>query len=658
MALISILVNNIPIDFVPETLSIKTENDAFVTDFKVSYTTYPFLVIENKKTLAALGTRSLASVLRKKKVSCIVLLNGERFSGEIVTAEYTPNHRKCDLRFGSSLVGMMSENIGTFLPTFSITGDTDFLPYTDTLDEVPEGYQEWVPYMKGFMGKMYPEVNFAFPIMYFPTKYFTEKPAEDDPWYYYENYVNRQAVRRLFIVPGEGVVLHNNNFVIEGQNTTVLNLTPVSPQMFLLGILQYIFAANGWNIAGTFTTSEFIRRLVLYSDADNLTKTTVGPPIVSYTWADMVYRFGDNFGFYWFYNVFSIVAPGEYVFEYDVTEILRGAGLETYSISELRLSWITDPAAGHPINWDGDPYLMYKNYNDGNTLNYKGEVTVTVEAAQVPGTLYLWYAVDKAKAGSTSSVPSSFNIIKKVNQKTFYAAHPTVQLSRYVPEWTVGTFISEIKKTFGVAVTTDETSRTIRFDFVKDTLSPGKFSIKNAPYVEKYEAPEYTGYVLKYANTEDAYLYIDPQGTTLNKNPDDDYTQAYENKFKLIPTNATTAVLDAVSEKDGVGLMILNPGSVGPDIAPAIIPAFGENILNFDGENGLYEVYWKKLLRIMLNGAKITVTLTLTAIERKKINELKGVYFGHQAYYILSTESKPTRQDNFTVTLELIAETL
>ena len=153
-------------------------------------------------------------------------------------------------------------------------------------------------------------------------------------------------------------------------------------------------------------------------------------------------------------------------------------------------------------------------------------------------------------------------------------------------------------------------------------------------------------------------MYIDPQGTTLGKNPDDDYTQAYENKFKLIPTNATTAVLDNVSEKDGVGLMILSPGSISPGTAPAIAPSYDGNVLSIDGTTGLYEVYWKKLMRVLLNGAKITVTLTLTAIELKKINALKNVYFGSQAYFLLSTEAKPTRQDNFTVTLELIAETL
>nr|WP_322625627.1 hypothetical protein [uncultured Flavobacterium sp.] len=655
MALISILVNNILIDFVPETLSIKTENDAFVTDFKVSYTTYPFLVVENRNTITALGPRALASVRRQKKVSCIVLLNGERFTGEIVTAEYLPNHRKCDLRFGSSLVAMMSEKIGNFLPTFSITGAPDFIPYAEKSDEVPAGYDQWPDYMKTFIGKVYPDVNFAFPQMYFSTKYFgaDETPEESDEWYYYEKNVNRQG---LFGTPGAGIVLHNNTFSVNGQTTNVFNYTAVSPQLLILGILHYVFNANGWKIAGNFTTNDFIRRLALYSEADNLTAVTVGPPIVSYNWGDMVYRAGDNFGYYWYFNAFSIVAPGEYVFEYDVTELYRGADVYPIPVTELRLSWINDPGVGYPL-WDGDPYLMFTNNNDANNLSFKGEVTVTVEPNQVPGTLYVWYSLN-TDFGPRTNVPVSFSLVKKVNQKVLHAAHPTVQLSRYVPDWTVADFISEIKKTFGVAVTPDENSRTISFDFAKDSLSGAKHILKNAPYSEKYEAPEFTGYVLKYANSEDTYMYIDPQGTTLGKNPDDDYTQAYENKFKLIPTNATTAVLDNVSEKDGVGLMILSPGSISPGTAPAIAPSYDGNVLSIDGTTGLYEVYWKKLMRVLLNGAKITVTLTLTAIELKKINALKNVYFGSQAYFLLSTEAKPTRQDNFTVTLELIAETL
>ena len=104
MAIIRIVANGIELDFVRETLKIKKENNSFIPTFKVSYNSYPFLIVENSKTASALGTREITSVLKKKIVPVFVYEMGIPYYGELEIISYISGFRKCNLRFGSDII--------------------------------------------------------------------------------------------------------------------------------------------------------------------------------------------------------------------------------------------------------------------------------------------------------------------------------------------------------------------------------------------------------------------------------------------------------------------------------------------------------------------------------------------------------------------------
>jgi len=122
MALIEIFANGIRLDFVNETLSVKTENNAFITDFKVSYNTFPFLVIENRNAKAALGPRDITSINKKTSVPVVVLFSGQRYTGTLTVSSYLPQYRKCNLKFGSAILPIMDKKCADFLPVHTGPG--------------------------------------------------------------------------------------------------------------------------------------------------------------------------------------------------------------------------------------------------------------------------------------------------------------------------------------------------------------------------------------------------------------------------------------------------------------------------------------------------------------------------------------------------------
>jgi len=92
------------LDYVKKTLSIKRENNAFSPDFEVSHTTHPFLIIENDKSITALGPRDLTTVFKVKTVTVTVVEMDQHYVGELQIRQYTNGFRKANLRYASNLL--------------------------------------------------------------------------------------------------------------------------------------------------------------------------------------------------------------------------------------------------------------------------------------------------------------------------------------------------------------------------------------------------------------------------------------------------------------------------------------------------------------------------------------------------------------------------
>lgn len=640
MALIRIFANGIELDFVNDTLTLKEENNAFITDFKATYSTYPFLIIENQKAKAALGPKNLASVRKKKVVPVVVLQAGQRYYGELIVTAYLNQYRKCDIKYGSSILAIMSTKCADLLPIIEITGSSTVYPYAEEYYQTVPGYEAWQTYPLDFNRKIYPEVKYGFPQMRWDNQFFEETPEEGDEWEDYAFFVNRYSKpdqnfrKNYFIVTGDSIAVHNENVP--------------APQLFLLGLLEYIFTSQGWKIAGDFVTNDFVRRLMVLSQKNNLCKVNVGPAPQSFGFGDFTY-IDDFVGKHYFRYSFTPEAAGDYEISYAAIEPNRPGGVHQSS----PLSFLKHSASSNPITGSGTN--IYSNFNDPDEIGFQGTFTLTIDDDMAGHPYYFHYGIDTGN----EATPPTISVVFNKQSEVFNMMHPTINLGRYAPDWDVATLLNHIKNAFCLSISFEELSKTASFNFAQDTVTAGeKFRVKDPLAFSEEAPPDYAGFVLKYANDTDAFIYIDTAGTQLNYNPDSDYVLPITSDFKAVDHNGTTAVLDAMEDKDGTGLMVYDPDDEDGFTVPYIAREYNGRTTAITGYGGLYNQYWRKMLAMRLNGSKITVEGAFTGQELAQINALHRVYMGKQAYIVLNTESNQTRQDNFTVKMELMAVTL
>ncbi|MFA9207290.1 MAG: hypothetical protein ACEQSN_03170 [Yersinia sp. (in: enterobacteria)] len=193
MSLIKIFANDIELDFVKDTLSIKKENTALTRDFKVAHSTFPFLIIENLAAKQALGTRSLASINKIKTVEVTIFEGGKKYLGELQILSYLNGFRKCNLKYASELLSIMNSKISSFMPIVSvIPGETSPETFIETggAMQTPYGHPtDWLTYPVDFIDQGFPDVKWQFPTMEWKNK-FGEALTSDDDWVDYQGRIN------------------------------------------------------------------------------------------------------------------------------------------------------------------------------------------------------------------------------------------------------------------------------------------------------------------------------------------------------------------------------------------------------------------------------------------------------------------------------------
>jgi|GEM_PF-6619440 len=633
MSIIKIVANGMELDVVKDSLTIKKENNIFIPDFKVSHSTFPFLIIENEKTKRALGTRDMTSVLRTKTVPVTVFEMGERYYGELQILTYPTGLRKCNIKYGSDVLKIMDKKVGELLPVVSvIPGVTNPVPFTEEALEVTPGYLNWQGYPAQFAGKIYPEVNYQFPTMYWPKKFNDDTPETDDEWYFYQGNYN------AFAKPSGSFKM--NFYTIADQNVTIINTQVPSPQLFLLAVLEYCFATIGYKIAGDFVQSDFIRRILLLSTKTNLCKVMIAPEQQYFDFSNMVQIEQVLFYDQYIYSI-PANAAGTYTFNYRVHEPLRPGGI-SYDEHRSLLRYGFD---------EDSPYIYY-NANDPANLIFEGSFTIDVSQEQIGKNIVIAYYGHHNLQGT----PVSFFISWSNNSKPFQLMHPTIALGRYTPDWTLSTFINEVKKKFCLDVRFDDLAKVAYFNFADKVIThPAKHIALKSLAVDDYTPPENIGFILKHGNDQDPFIYVDKIGVTVNLDKTEaDFVETIESKFKLVTHNGTTADLSTMDDIDGTGLMVYNPD---PDAEgfpfPLIAKSYNGRTLAFEGSLGIYNTCYRKVLQFRLNASTLEISGPFTETEISQINKLLKIYIDSQAYVITAMEYEPATQDKYQVKLEL-----
>jgi hypothetical protein len=625
MSLIKIVANDIELDFVKETLSIKKENTALSRDFKVSHSSFPFLIIENGNTKKALGTRDLASVNKIKTIAVSVFEGGKKYTGELQILSYIAGFRKCNLKYATKIIDIVNLKISTFMPVVSvISSETTPIPFTETSESVIPGYENWETYPLDFIQQGFPDVKWQFPTMKWQNKYGVGLEATDE-WFMYQGEINKfdEDVNEF---------IQNSYEETEFEILDVLNKNVASPQVYLLAPLFYGLQSIGFVPEGDFYTNTFIKRLLFLSSKTNLTKITLTKSPVNVVFSGSPVDIS-GFGYTAKEYTESLAIPvaGTYIINYSFT-LAGPTSYNGFGVYNLKRT----------TSGDGERKSIFKvkQVNTASVL-IEGSYEITFAAAE---TLFLKYQT----IGGVMPIAYTLTV-SKASEKTFHEMHPTIQLGRYLPDWTFGTYLNALQTFFNLEINVDDLTKKMSLTFNEEGIASGeKIILKKSLAITSYEAMPYSAFLLKYANDEDDALWITKDGIEKYTTQTSDFLEKLESKFKFVPNTYTSVLSEELDSKNGVGLLIYNPEDY-----PYTSDNFSEQNLKLEGENGVNSMFWKKTLKFRLNASVLEMSGPLTEVELNKIINLKRIFVDNQEYIIANLEYSETQQDNFEVKFSL-----
>lgn len=624
MASIKIVANGLEIDFVKDTLSVKKENTALSRNFKISHSTVPFLVIENVNTKKALGTREMTSINKKKTIPVTVFDAGQKYFGELQIISNLNGFRKCNLKYASELLSIMDKKISEFMPVISvIPGVTNPAPYIEESSSIISGYQNWGSFGKYYIDKGFPEVKFNFPTMQWVNKFGIDLEPDDD-WALYENRVNTFTDAALFKV---------NTFTEDSfEILTVSNVNVPMPQVYLLTPLLYALESIGFKAEGSFYNDAFIKRVLFLSFKNNLTKVLLSknPDSITLPTASTNYT-------YFFYTTkeftsnINIPVAGTYLINYSFT--FNGPSTSNiYCRYGLKLR----------INSSNERIDVFnlKAVTENNfTISGSHEIDFSK-----PLTLNLVYQ------STEGDFPVAYSLtVIRGSEKTLYEMNPTIELGRYLPDWTFATYLNALQNMFNVEIIPDDLRKKLSLNLYDKKITTGEnYKISKSFAVNSFDEPNYEAFLFKYANDEDYSLWITSKGVEKYDAQKSDYLENLETKFKYIPTTVTANLSEDLESKNGTGLIIYNH-----EAAPFTSSEFSGQSLAIEGSKGIYQFFWKNTLKFRLHGSVVELNGPLTEIEINNIVNLNRIYVDKQEYIIIDLEQKETQQGNFNVKLNV-----
>lgn len=611
MSLIKIIANNIELDVVKETLTIIKENNAFIDDFKVSYSDFPFLIVENSKTKKALGSRDITSVNKPKIVPVIVEELNEKYFGELQILSYLNGYRKVTIKYATELLTIMDKPIESFMPVVSvIPNENNPVDFSEESEINYPGTEYWRDYPVPYLEQYFPEVKWQFPSMFWKNKFGDD--TSDKTWSQYQNYVNQYDAEGKLIL---NTIEYNNGYIIKNKNV-------VAPQIFLLSPLFYALQSIGFTADGVAYNDEFIKRILFFSEKNNLSRSKgFGLQLPNLTYYSQVG------GFYESKYELLIEKAGTYVINYSFDEI----SFPNESNHEVTFKVFFLSIRG-----------IYQYDTTQPSRNFSGSIEVPVEESQIGMYIYISYFTHY------NFLPN-YRISVNNDELVYWQMHPTIELGRYLPDWTFGTYLNELKKLLNLKIVIDDFTKKVTLSFNDDIFNSKKEIIKKSLAISEPTQPSFDSFLIKFENDSDAAVWVSKTGIEIFKKQISNYNQKITSKFKFIANNTETVNLsEEVVSKDGVGLMLYDPTR-----KPFVSDDYLGQTLKLEGQKGIVNTYWFKWLRFRMNSSPVEITGYFTEIELSKIQKFEKIYVDNQEYVVVSVEYSETEQKNFEVVMKL-----
>ena len=625
MRALRIFVKGIELDYVREDLKVREENNSFNDQLKVSYTTRPVRVVENTTAVAALGEFSIQAAGKKKYFPCKVIRGGIHYNGVLTQNEKIPGFRKCDIKFGSAVNNIMDKPVASFFPMLSVTGADPIPPYNEESSSPHNAGESWKQIAQLLKGKTFPEVKWQLPQMSWRDKY-GEDLKPEDTHYPYLGSLNYYMLGELLV---------NSPAVLSTTGSTPRNRTVISPQVFILSPLFYAFESIGYVLSGSFVKDPFFRRLMLFSENDNMTKVMQKYPgvvmdIVTPAWQEV-----------FTYNILGLLAPtygkivtftandeGEFIIRYMI-RMPYDFGSGNFLKAEYGIDVL--------INGD-----YVGSFSSMALEQQEGEIPFSISAEQVGQTIEVRYHSFSKEMPAEHLIEFAENL----PDLEYHDQHPTIDFSRYLPDWSVAEYLNNLMNTWNLQITFDDVAKEVKIDFnEEDYLINGPMVIiRKSLQIAAFKNIPSESYLLKFANDQDQKQFVSKD---INAQQDEN-TEVIEMPFKYLPHSGPTAQLsDAVVEKDGVGLMLAAVGSV------YTTDNYLGRTLAITGPGGIHETHWKRWLLFRLNAGNAVLKGPFSQTELYQISQTRKIYIDHQLWMVKAVDYKENSVALFEAELEV-----
>lgn len=624
MRALRIFVNNIELDYERDDAKIRDENWSFFKDIKVKHSTRPIRIIENESAVAAMGNFTLHNAKKQKFFPCKVHQGAIIYNGVITQKEKIIGSRICDLKYGSEINAIMDQPISSFFPDYSVIGEQVPQEYVEEADDEFNAQDAWDQTASDLAYKIYPEVKWQLPMIKYDDKYGIDLKSGDAN-YSYRRYLNHRDLDGL-----------SRNTVFADLDTfSVYNTNAIAPKVFVLSPIFYAFQSINYSLSGDVVNSGLFKRMLLVSFNDNMTKIVKRPTgdpqdITTPAWTQKGIPGVLDGLFYQTYvkeTEFDFVQPGEYMVPYDFTMSFPLSSPHFYGIQVYRGN------------------ILIANFGSYYPGQYKGELRFTVEEGQQDETFkFLFHSSQKVLPSSYS-----FGISEDLPDVDFYDFHPTVDFSRYIPDWTTADYLNNFAKMFNWKIDIDDVEKNISINFNIDHLLKGKpVDINKSLRVMPARNIDSESFVIKYENDEDRYQFASLIGSQIDEN-----TEILPTKFKYIPYKYGSHYLsETIEDRAGIGLVIYDPGN-----HPRTSESFNGVNLQIPGAGGIYETFWKPWIIFRLGSMGATLSGPFTHTELYQISKAKKIFVDNQCYMVKSVEYTENSIALFETDIEVQAVT-
>ncbi len=608
MKLISIYLRGVELAYIRDTLSLKVDNSLFPDTLRFESNEFPFLIINNAQTDQLFGLNDI-SVDSTPYYDVTIVTSEGSIPGELQVLECFSDYRKCNVRFASKLFAESKKKIRDLMPIVSVINANPPLPYSDKYEGVPPAPTYYNNYVNSQRRGMFPGNLWTAAQISFPTKN-GDYLKEDDKWYKYRRYLNARD--------GDGNYILN---ILEDtpEGGEVHNLNVPTWNIFLLTPLKIICDNIGLKFPENLLNNPFATSLAFYSSETNLTEVTSASDknIIDFddrNWKFITTNTDPNKPSRMKQFNLGIKKPGKYVMNYKFKALNNYYRIAINTFNHIE-----------PVNPDEFFIEEKEFYNREYIFDNSFEFIVTQE--DIDKQRQFEFEVRAFKPVDPFEVDHIYS--NNILFKPGYMFHPTIELSRYLPDWTVGDYLDQLRLLFNIQFIELENNTVLEVQYNDKEISLIDYVDLGSIYIPSYPKNEITDLVLKFGNEIDTKLYVNKDSTSTNRITVEDKTKSIENKFKHLPFIIT----DAIDKKEGIGLILLTN--------TADIPVSNVGTESFTMDS-IYDHYYKNSMEAYLQSNRLKIEHSITIFELNEIQKKRKVLINKRPYLVLELTKEST----------------